>query len=73
MLRLPSTFFEIKNQTWDNIYSFGLNMILEDENIKWRCISGSCSEEKHFIKKDKQSFMIFDRYILRLPSIMFLK
>ena len=55
------------------MYVFGLEMILMDERIHWRYISGRISEDKIFIKKDKQSVMIFKIYMIRLPSTIFKK
>ena len=50
-----------------------LEMILMDEVIRLECLSGRSSEDKHFIKKDKQSIMRFDSFWLQLSSILFLK
>ena len=65
--------FEEKNMSIMRLYVFfGLEMIFINKNIKWRYVSGRRSEDKHSIKKDKQSITIFKSYKLRLPSSLFL-
>ena len=49
---------------------FGLEIMLMDRNIKWRCKSGRSSEDKVSTKKDKQYIIIFKSYMVRLPSTL---
>ena len=57
MLILPS-FFYIACQSWDYMFFYGLWIILKDKNMKWSCVSGKSSQDKHSIKKNKQPIMI---------------
>ena len=42
-------------------------------NIKWRCIYGRSSEDKHSIKNSIQSTMKLKSFIQRLPLALFKK
>ena len=66
MLKLPLALSEETCQSWFDMYVFGLELMLGDKKIKWRCISGTSSEDKQSIKRDKHSIMIFKSYTLRL-------
>ena len=62
MLGPPLTLFLKLIVKHDSIWFFPQEMTWMGETIKWRCKSGRSSEEKHFIKKDKQPLMIFKSY-----------
>ena len=50
---------------------FCLEMILMDTNMKWQCIFGRSVEDKHSIKKDKQSIIVFKSYMKDYHQIYF--
>ena len=42
----------------------------EGKKYQVKVLSGKISEDKHSVKKDKQSIMIVKSYMLRLPSTL---
>ena len=44
-----------------------------DKHIKWKCISGRSSADKHFIKNEQKSIMILKSYMLTIPSTLMFK